>query len=110
MRNIQYGVCTLTLGNCMDALNLPSSYIFIWLFFKLPLLSFIGFLLANFNEFPKIVILGSANVHGEIEPCGWKKKPLGGLARKATIVDGILTVSVPYKESVLPKQIKVKVG
>ena len=29
---------------CMDALNLPSSYIFIWLFFKLPLLSFIGLL------------------------------------------------------------------
>lgn len=43
MRNIPYGVCTLTLGNCMDSLNLPSSYIFIWLFFKLPLLSLIGF-------------------------------------------------------------------
>ena len=28
----------------------------------------------------------------------------------ATIVDGVLTVLVPYKESVLPKQIKVKVG
>ena len=29
---------------------------------------------------------------------------------EATIVDGLLTVSVPFKESVLPKQIKVKVG
>ena len=29
---------------------------------------------------------------------------------EAKIVDGILTVSVPFKESVLPKQIKVKVG
>jgi len=50
MRNIQYGVCTLTLGNCMDALNLPSSYIFIWLFFKLPLISFIGIILFPFIE------------------------------------------------------------
>ena len=58
-------------------------------FFIILLSSFIGCLLANFNEFPKIVILGSANVHGEIEPCGWKKKPLGGLARKATIIDQI---------------------
>ena len=36
-----------------------------------------------------IVILSTSNVHGEIEPCGWKKKPLGGLARKPTIVDKI---------------------
>ena len=50
MRNIQYGVCTLTLGNCMDALNLPSSYIFIWLFFKLPLLTLFGFILFPFIE------------------------------------------------------------
>ena len=50
MRNIQFGICTLTLGNCMDALNLPSSYIFIWLFFKLPLLSFIGLILFPFIE------------------------------------------------------------
>jgi len=50
MRNIPYGVCTLTLGRCMDALNLPSSYIFIWLFFKLPLLSFIALLLFPFIE------------------------------------------------------------
>ena len=34
-----------------------------------------------------ITILGTTNVHGEIDPCGWKKKPLGGLARKATILE-----------------------
>jgi len=50
MRNLPYGVCTLTLGNCMDALNLPSSYIFIWLFFKLPILVFIGLLIFPFIE------------------------------------------------------------
>ena len=35
-------VCTLTLGNCMKSLNLPSSYYFIWLFFKLPIIALIG--------------------------------------------------------------------
>ena len=34
-----------------------------------------------------ISIIATANVHGETDPCGWKKKPLGGLARKATIVE-----------------------
>ena len=32
-------------------------------------------------------IVATANVHNETDPCGWKKKPLGGLARKATILD-----------------------
>ena len=32
-------------------------------------------------------IIATANVHGETDPCGWKKKPLGGLARKATILE-----------------------
>ena len=36
-----------------------------------------------------ITILGTTNVHGEIDPCGWKKKPLGGLARKATIIENL---------------------
>ena len=36
-----------------------------------------------------ITIVGTTNVHGEIDPCGWKKKPLGGLARKATILEQI---------------------
>ena len=50
LRNIPYGVCTLTLGSCMDALNLPSSYIFIWLFFKLPILAIVGFVIFPFIE------------------------------------------------------------
>ena len=37
----------------------------------------------------QIRIVGTANVHGETDPCGWKKKPLGGLARKATIIDNL---------------------
>ena len=48
--NIPYSVCTLTLGKCVSSLNLPSSYILIWLFFKLPLLSFVGFVLFPFIE------------------------------------------------------------
>jgi len=50
LRNIPYGVCTLTLGTCMDALNLPSSYIFTWLFFKLPFFVFVGFIIFPFVE------------------------------------------------------------
>ena len=50
MRNYPQGACTLTLGKCMEAMNLPSSYIFIWLFFKLPLLSFVGLMLFPFIE------------------------------------------------------------
>ena len=33
-----------------------------------------------------LTIIATANVKGEVDPCGWKKKPLGGLARKATIL------------------------
>tara|TARA_Y100000590_G_scaffold87833_1_gene98548 strand:- start:13481 stop:15076 length:1596 start_codon:yes stop_codon:yes gene_type:complete len=50
MKNIQYGVCTLTLGACMDALNLPSSYLPIWLFFKLPLIILLGLIILPFIE------------------------------------------------------------
>ena len=32
-------------------------------------------------------IIHSSNVWGETEPCGWPKNPLGGLARKASIID-----------------------
>ena len=42
MGKYYHDVCTLTLGSCMKALNLPTSYIFIWLFFKLPILILIG--------------------------------------------------------------------
>ena len=34
-----------------------------------------------------VSLIVTTNVHGEIDPCGWPKKPLGGLARKATIID-----------------------
>ncbi len=37
-----------------------------------------------------ITIIGTTNVHGEIDPCGWKKKPLGGLARKATVLQNLI--------------------
>lgn len=43
-------VCTVTLGRCMEAQNLPSSYLFIWLFFKLPILILVGLFLFPFVE------------------------------------------------------------
>ena len=50
IRDYPYGVCTLTLGKCMEATKLPYNYIFIWLFFKLPILSLIGLMLFPFAE------------------------------------------------------------
>lgn len=35
-------VCTLTLGKCQKSLDLPASYYFIWIFFKLPIISLFG--------------------------------------------------------------------
>ena len=32
-------------------------------------------------------IIHSSNLRGETEPCGWPKNPLGGLARKASIIN-----------------------
>ena len=46
----KYAVCTLTLGDCMESLNLNYKYYFIWLFFKLPMLVFIGLVLFPFTE------------------------------------------------------------
>tara|TARA_Y100000590_G_scaffold467002_1_gene644289 strand:- start:1547 stop:3136 length:1590 start_codon:yes stop_codon:yes gene_type:complete len=43
-------ICTLTLGTCMNSFNLPSSYYFIWLFFKLPIIVILGILLFPFVE------------------------------------------------------------
>ena len=42
MSNYFNNICTLTLGDCMSSLSLPSSYYFIWLFFKLPILILLG--------------------------------------------------------------------
>ena len=49
-KKIQFGICTLTLGKCMDGMDLPSSYIFIWFFFKMPLISLIGLFIFPFIE------------------------------------------------------------
>ena len=35
----------------------------------------------------KLVLTGS--VHGQLDPCGWKKNPLGGLSRKFTVIDNM---------------------
>jgi len=43
-------VCTVTLGECMKAQNLPSSYIFIWLFYKLPIFTLFGISIFIFIE------------------------------------------------------------
>lgn len=43
-------VCTITLGNCMKAQDLPASYIPIWLSFKLPIIVLIGFFFYPFVE------------------------------------------------------------
>ena len=50
MGKYYHDICTLTLGKCMPALNLPPSYIFIWLFFKLPILILFGLLMYPFIE------------------------------------------------------------
>ena len=51
-------------------------------------ISFSFFLLGQSSYQQNIItVVATTNVHGEIDPCGWKKKPLGGLARKATIID-----------------------
>lgn len=42
MSKHQQTVCTLTLGECMPAQNLPATYIPIWLFFKLPIIVLLG--------------------------------------------------------------------
>ncbi len=51
--------CTITLGECMKAQNLPSSYIPIWLFFKLPILILFG--LAVFPIVEKKIFLRKEN-------------------------------------------------
>ncbi len=50
MSNYFNNICTLTLGDCMNSLSLPSSYYFIWLFFKLPIIIILGILTFPFVE------------------------------------------------------------
>ena len=42
--------CTITLGECMKAQNLPATYLPIWFFFKLPLLILFGFIYFIYRE------------------------------------------------------------
>ena len=50
MGKYQQNICTTTLGKCMKALNLPASYYFIWLIFKLPIIVLFGLTLYPFIE------------------------------------------------------------
>ena len=43
-------------------------------------------ILGNFSSDNGIRLVLTSNVNGETDPCGWKKKPMGGLARKSTII------------------------
>ena len=63
MGKYQQDICTLTLGKCLKSLDLPASYYFIWLFFKLPILIIFGLLLYPLiekklakNVFNKVII------------------------------------------------------
>ena len=55
-------ICTLTLGTCMNSFNLPSSYYFIWLFFKLPIIVLIGIMAFPFVE-RKILNGGTSSIY-----------------------------------------------
>ena len=43
-------VCTLTLGECLKSKDLPAKYYFIWILYKLPLISIIGLMFFPFVE------------------------------------------------------------
>ena len=43
----------------------------------------------NFSSENGIKLVLTSNVNGETDPCGWKKKPMGGLARKSTIINDL---------------------
>ena len=55
-------------------------------FFLFLILS-LSLVLANFSSSESIKLILTANVNGETDPCGWKKRPMGGLARKSTIIN-----------------------
>lgn len=50
MSHYYHDICTTTLGSCMKAKNLPSSYMFIWLSVKLPLIVLVGLAFIPFTE------------------------------------------------------------
>ena len=49
----------------------------------------ISVVFANFSSSESIKLILTSNVNGETDPCGWKKRPMGGLARKSTIINDI---------------------
>ena len=50
MSHYYHDICTITLGTCMRAKDLPSTYMFIWLSVKLPLMILLGIFLIPFTE------------------------------------------------------------
>ena len=50
----------MTLGNCMSAQNLPSTYLPLWLLFKLPIIVLFGLMILPFTE--KKIFLNKENI------------------------------------------------
>ena len=50
MSHYYHDICTDTLGSCMSAKNLPSTYMLIWFAVKLPLIILLGIFLVPFSE------------------------------------------------------------
>ena len=50
MAKYYHDICTLTLGECMESQDLPDKYYFIWIFYKLPIISIFGIILFFFIE------------------------------------------------------------
>lgn len=53
------------------------------------LLLSLSMIFGNFSSKDGIKLVLTSNVNGETDPCGWKKKPMGGLARKSTIINNL---------------------
>jgi len=53
------------------------------------LLLSLSMIFGNFSSKDGIKLVLTSNVNGETDPCGWKKKPMGGLARKSTIINDL---------------------
>ena len=49
-------------------------------------LLFVGCFFFATDNVSHVRLYATSDVKGETEPCGWKKKPAGGLARKCTVV------------------------
>ena len=60
MSNHVQTVCTVTLGNCMSAQNFPSTYLPLWLLFKLPIIVLFGLMILPFTE--KKIFLNKENI------------------------------------------------